>query len=229
MKATPARDFYREIVLKFTGDECLIWPFNRVKGYALTHVNRKPKYVCRLALEELVGPPPTDKHQAAHSCGKGKNGCVNPKHLYWATQIENEIDKIRHGTKLHGSRHGASKLTEDQVREIFRLRKTKTNRAIAEIFGVANQTISKVLNGKNWSSVRNELPETETLLTVHRHTEVAMNSPFYPCGHPRTTENTAIYSANSSGRCRECLRIRKRKSYHLARNQRMTSTVKKAA
>lgn len=31
--------------------------------------------------ELVYGKPPMPKHQAAHNCGKGNLGCINPKHL----------------------------------------------------------------------------------------------------------------------------------------------------
>lgn len=64
------------------------------------------------------GDPPTPKHQAAHSCGNGHLGCVASAHLSWKTKIENEADKILHGTTNRGERQGRSKLKQDDVRRI---------------------------------------------------------------------------------------------------------------
>lgn len=50
--------------------------------------------VARLVLEWAAGPPPTDLHEAGHTCPKGENEiCVNPEHLRWMTRDENEAHK----------------------------------------------------------------------------------------------------------------------------------------
>lgn len=93
--------FFREIVLAYDGNNCLPWPFGRHhNGYASMLSEGQTKYVHRLVCEEANGPPPTPKHDAAHSCGRGHEGCVTRRHLRWATRAENEADKIRHGTRI---------------------------------------------------------------------------------------------------------------------------------
>lgn len=95
------QQYLDETVLGFTSDECLIWPFARDgHGYARIKRDGRPQIVCRIVCETRNGPPPTPDHQAAHICGKGKAGCVNPKHLAWKTQSENEADKFIHGTRV---------------------------------------------------------------------------------------------------------------------------------
>jgi hypothetical protein len=53
------------------------------------------RFVARLLCEEIYGPPPTSKHQAAHNTPNGCVGglCVNGGHLRWATNQENMQDK----------------------------------------------------------------------------------------------------------------------------------------
>jgi hypothetical protein len=58
------------------------------------HFERATRVMCKLA----HGPAPTPKHHAAHSCGKGHEACINPKHLRWATPRENAADAKLHGT-----------------------------------------------------------------------------------------------------------------------------------
>ena len=95
----PIRGSVKQFILDnagHTGDECLIWPFNRSSkhGYA---VIRKEHFGSGMAHRSMCivahGPPPTDKHEAAHSCGKGHKGCVNPRHLSWKTPTENNRDR----------------------------------------------------------------------------------------------------------------------------------------
>lgn len=52
--------------------------------------------------QKAHGDPPSPKHDAAHSCGRGHEGCVNPNHLSWKTKKQNQADRITHGTShLH--------------------------------------------------------------------------------------------------------------------------------
>lgn len=52
--------------------------------------------VARLVCEWYQGPPPSDEHEAGHTCPDGENNlCVNPRHLRWMTRSENEQVKER--------------------------------------------------------------------------------------------------------------------------------------
>lgn len=86
-------------VLPHRGGDCLPWPFARdSNGYGQVRIDGKLHYVARLVCSLVHGEPPTAGHQAAHSCGKGHEGCCNPSHLRWATVRENHLDKKAHGT-----------------------------------------------------------------------------------------------------------------------------------
>lgn len=77
-----ARRFYRETVLTYEGDECLIWPFSKSDGgYGLLKTNGQHRRVSNLVCREFRGSPPTPKHEAAHSCGHGHLGCVTKRHM----------------------------------------------------------------------------------------------------------------------------------------------------
>lgn len=92
---------FLESARRYDSDECLIWPFHRNdSGYPYITDGTKKKRVTRVLCEEANGATPSPQHEAAHSCGNGHLGCVNRHHLRWATHIENEKDKITHGTRL---------------------------------------------------------------------------------------------------------------------------------
>jgi len=132
---------------------CLIWPYSKAgRGYARLNFDGRLQYVSRIICERRHGPPPTDKHEAAHSCGKGHEGCVNQWHLDWKTRAENEADKLEHGTLTRGERSGNSKLSKSAVLEIRRMLDAGLmQREIGDIFGVSNKTISKIATGTLWS------------------------------------------------------------------------------
>lgn len=131
------------------GDDCLIWPFN--KGtYANVKVDGKQlgahAYMCFL----VHGEKPGSNYVAAHSCGKGHKGCLNPQHLRWKTHAENSRDMAAHGTLMIGEDSPFSKLTDDEVRQIRALKGTMTQREIGKMFGVTRGAIAGIHRGKTW-------------------------------------------------------------------------------
>lgn len=81
----------------WNGDECLIWPYgDSGNGYGRIMVGRKASRAHRVMCEIKHGPAPHEGLEAAHSCGNGHIGCVNPNHLRWATRGENQSDKYLH-------------------------------------------------------------------------------------------------------------------------------------
>lgn len=148
-----AQRYYREVVLSYSGDECLTWPFTTIKGYGAILLDNRKQIVSRLVCEEEHGPAPTATHEAAHSCGRGQFGCVAKAHISWKTPIENAADKIMHGTVSRGPSHGKSKLSEADVRKIRSLKGTASMNAIGRQFGVSAASIWQIFNGKAWAWV----------------------------------------------------------------------------
>lgn len=135
------------------GDDCLIWPYHRAKnGYGtIIHPERKScTTAARLMCEYANGQPKTENQHAAHICGNGHEGCVNPKHLRWATAKENNADKRLHGTQPH-------MFSEDQVRAIRSLRPELTEAEIAERFGTTRAQIHSVLLRRSYAWVRDDV------------------------------------------------------------------------
>lgn len=131
-------------------DECIIWPFGRdKKGYARL---RGRTLVHQMACEHQNGPKPFEGAHAAHNCGKGSSGCVNPRHMEWKTPSGNERDKVTHGTDMRGTKHWNSKLTPEAVRFIrSEDARQFSNRELGKIFGVAPSCISRAKTGVDWA------------------------------------------------------------------------------
>lgn len=143
--------FFLEKVVPYEGDDCLSWPYGaNGLGYGRLTVNGTQAYVHRMACQSAHGDPPTSEHEAAHSCGNGHLGCVNPRHLSWKTCQENLADKVIHGTNHRGEKSGASKLTESQVLEIRSLKGHLTQAVIAGMYGIGQTTVSHIMRRDSW-------------------------------------------------------------------------------
>lgn len=149
-----AQNFMNNIVLMFTAEECLTWPFgDNSHGYGVYHSAGKTIaahiYVCA----KVHGERPSRDYEAAHSCGNGHLACVNPRHLRWATRSQNQLDRRTHGTVLAGERNPRAKLSEDNVIAIRALCGKRSQREIAIMFGVSQMIISKISRGLLWGHV----------------------------------------------------------------------------
>lgn len=146
-----AARFVFEQALNHAGDDCLIWPFNRnCHGYAYVGIEGRKRIVSRMVCEIVHGEPASPDMEAAHTCGRGADGCVAPNHLRWATHIENEADKGVHGTKNIGGRNGGAKIAEAEVREILALAGSTSQKALASRYGISQQTVSKIVRREKW-------------------------------------------------------------------------------
>lgn len=146
--------FYREIVLadaRGANDPCLIWPYARnPNGYGHMKVAGRDKLISRLACEAVHGQPASSEHHAAHTCGRGNQGCVTPSHLRWATPKSNCADTLIHGTRIRGEQRWNAKLTESEAREIRELKGLKTLAEIGDRYGVSAACVSQIHARRNW-------------------------------------------------------------------------------
>lgn len=135
--------------VSFCGDDCLTWPFAKGANgrggiYFRRKITRPARAMCILA----HGEPP-EGMVVAHSCGRGHEGCVNPHHIRWATQADNEADKVRHGTSNRGQGNGMAKLSREQALQIRR----KTDHPphqLAEQFSVSESCVRAIWAGRRW-------------------------------------------------------------------------------
>ena len=139
----------------YSGKECLAWPHARMaSGYGMIQMKGGKKRVAsRVMCETAHGQPEEKGMQAAHNCGNGHLGCVNPSHLRWATVAGNSHDRIEHGTMLFGEKAPWSKLTEKQARYI-KFEGAKVNPPIlAEEFNVSVTAIYSIRQGRTWAHI----------------------------------------------------------------------------
>lgn len=149
-------EYIRTVVIPYDGDDCLSWPFASTgPGIATIAYKGKHHNAARVICTLTKGSPPTPEHEAAHSCGKGHEGCINPRHLLWKTHKQNEADKAIHGTRVRGERHGRSRLSEADVLEIRRLDAAMSRREIAARYGLSSSHVVDIINGKKWGWLTN--------------------------------------------------------------------------
>jgi len=118
------------------------------------YVNKIPTYqsIHRLVLKTFVGPCP-NKMMCRHLDGNPENN--NLSNLCWGSHQDNEADKDRMGRRPRGSKHGGSKLTEQDVRMIIYMCSTKlfSQRETADIYGVCIGTVNHIIKKRNWRQI----------------------------------------------------------------------------
>ncbi len=137
-------------------DECMLWPRAKVAfGYGQITVGSYGKVqvhrqVHCLAYELSVGPIP-EGLCVLHSCDIP--ACFRPSHLFTGTKLDNRRDCEKKGRARHanGEKVNTAKLTEEKVREVFRLRaEGYSQQAIADHLKVRQTSISRILLRQYW-------------------------------------------------------------------------------
>lgn len=106
-----------------------------------------------LVARAFHGPRPDGK-EVAHGDGDPAN--CRPDNLRYATHVENEADKVAHGTKFiaSGEANGHAKLSEADVREVLRrLAAGERQKDCARDLGVDPSLISHIKRGAHWAHV----------------------------------------------------------------------------
>ena len=135
--------------------------FKNKKGYRLHTLMIGGKAVARAA-HRMIAEAAHGPCQSGMEC-RHLNGDVRDnraENLCWGSAQENRRDQVLHGTVAIGERHGNSKLSDDAVREIRRLRADgQTLKAIGERYGVTKFAVHAVIAGKTWRHVRSDEAE----------------------------------------------------------------------
>jgi hypothetical protein len=142
--------------------ECWPWKgFLNKQGYGRTWINDKGYYAHRVIYDleypgiiALEAPKNGAYGLVLHKCDNPP--CCNPRHLYIGDAKQNGRDKIdrKRMRDRRGIRGPRAKLTEEDVREIRRLKSQATKKALALLFDVSVATISGCIYGRHYQDVQ---------------------------------------------------------------------------
>ena len=135
--------------------ERILKPATQRSRYGHKHVQlyrqgkQKTALVSHLVAYAFLGPRPKGA-EVCHNDGDASNNRL--ENLRYGTRLENEADKLKHGTRAHGEKHGQAKLTWVTVRKIRALWATGewTQAALAKKFDVTPASISMMVRGLTW-------------------------------------------------------------------------------
>lgn len=110
--------------------------------------------VHRVVLENFMPVEGMEKLQVNHIDRNKRNN--NLSNLEWATCKENITHAIEN--KLRAEINGGSKLTVDEVKEIyFRAKNGESNISLGKEFGVNPDQIGRIKNKKSWKNITENL------------------------------------------------------------------------
>lgn len=148
------------------------WPWTGMIGkwgYGTINIRGKSWRAHRLAWHVHKGIPVPDQLFVCHHCDNP--ACVNPDHLFLDTHRGNmtnmRLKGRQHGSEMLGESNGQAKLDAEKVLQI--LKDQRTQKQIADEFGIHQSNVYLIKSGKGWNHV--------TGLPVHPSTRVRTRRP----------------------------------------------------
>lgn len=144
--------FWEKVDQSAGPDNC--WPWTAGRGrYGHFKFRGHQVGAHRFSYLMVRGPIP-DGLLVCHTCDNPI--CVNPRHLFLGTPLDNMLDKVAKSRESHkgprkqieGTRNGMAKLTPEQVRSIRG--RADSRKIIAAEFGVSLSLVSAIRNNKIW-------------------------------------------------------------------------------
>ena len=128
-------------------DGCLLFQGARNGcGYAIVIYEGRSVLAHRVVAEAHLGER-ADGHEVRHSCHRGGEGCINPRHLSYGTRRDNVRDMLK------ARRHPNQRLSYEKASAIRAeyAQGGVTQRELGERYGVARGTIGKIVRGRRYS------------------------------------------------------------------------------
>ena len=130
-------------------DSCWNWVAGKfASGYEQFRLNGSSVRAHRLSLE-LEGVDIPSDMCVCHSCDNPS--CVNPDHLFLATNKENSMDMVKKGRSMAGERHASSKLSWKDVRAIRSAHKNGASRKdLVSFYPVGAAQLGRIIRHERW-------------------------------------------------------------------------------
>lgn len=126
-------------------NECWEWTAGCNGGdYGRFHIKRRGYQATRISYTITRSDP--GELNVCHTCDNP--GCVNPAHLWAGTTQDNMDDCVEKDRQAKGEDQGSAKLTGEQVHKI--IESDEIHRILAEQYGIARDTITRIKMGKSW-------------------------------------------------------------------------------
>ncbi len=129
--------------------DCWEWKAGKTSGgYGVFWMDLKQNLAHRVAMA-FSGENVPDDLCVCHTCDN--RSCVNPDHLFVGTQQDNLRDMVEkgRGPDRRGENSATAKLTSNDVLSIRS--DSRSHCVIANDYGVAQSTVTRIKNGKRWS------------------------------------------------------------------------------
>lgn len=142
-------DYFADRVTLEPDSGCLLWKQSLTKGYGRgCHPITGPIPAHRLSWILINGKIEKDVC-VLHKCDT--RNCVNPKHLFIGTRMDNNRDRNAKNRQAFGEKHGSAKLNENQIREVRRRAANgEPQRNIAADYGITVGTVSNIKMRHTW-------------------------------------------------------------------------------
>ncbi len=153
LTADDTRRFWAKVA-RGRADACWLWTASTYRnGYGMFSLRRgrtsKPTPAHRVAYALAEGPLRAGE-VVWHRCGT--KVCTNPRHL-----VQSSLSEPMRRYGVRGERHPHARFTAAEVAALRRLHAaggaTATVTALAQEFGVAKSTTSRILSGTRWRPV----------------------------------------------------------------------------
>ena len=127
----------------------------RNKGYPITWVNGKGKYISRVFYEKFKGKIPIGM-SVLHNCPGGDNpACINPDHLWTGTTSQNMLDRHKKGRTAFGHKL-PHKLTDKEVVDIYNSEESK--HSLSKKYKISRPVITAIKRKLIWKNLTLSLP-----------------------------------------------------------------------